>query len=78
MSHFELYLTLIVARWFFGFYKGWHTETMAKMMIKESDELSEGEKTTKVVGFFFAIFYYVSLWFIAGWIKPYLNTMLDR
>ena len=77
MTHFQLFLTLIVLRWFFKFYKGVQTETMAQFMTKSADELTNTENFLRAISGIFSFLYYIALWFVSGWILPYVNKFLN-
>jgi len=76
MSQFELFITLLVMRWLFGFNK---RKTSSKMDLDKVKDIFPW-----IVGLGFGWYLFVTflsfifLWFVSGWILPYINALLER
>ena len=76
MSQFELFVTLLVMRWLFGFNKKKAGSNL------EFDKIKDDFPWIVGLGFAWYLFVtflsFIFLWFVSGWILPYVNAVLGR
>jgi len=76
LNQIQLYLILLSIRWFFDFFKP--NETFANLVIRSEDQRTQKENFLAGASGFFVFVHYILLYFVCGWILPYVNAALDK